>query len=668
VRVPQLWNLNAAVAKAGGRATAPLTGVLDDGFAGSHPDLAYETNVTPGYTNSHGTHVAGIIGATFDNGRGVDGVNPFARLVVRGSRQFPMGSTVVERRGSALEQVLWDFDLLVAGRPAVRVVNMSLGYRFGAFGIPLSDPAVRRLATEQGKLFVDILRRLGRVNGVLPIVVASAGNDSDTPLGPQLATYNSPMAAAGLALQAAPVIVVGGSQLDASALGGARRMGMSNTAPHVYAPGGGVFSTVAREDDPTAEVYDEMWGTSQAAPYVTAILGYLYTLRPSLPAPTMTRNPIRDLLVATGTTIAGANRPHVDAFAAALALDGAGVPGGGTPEVLRRLVDVDDGTLDGNTRVDAQGAEHTADARGDGAVDMRDFRRWRDWLLAAEGAPGLALDGGAAHPKKDLNGDGTVGGVNDATYARGDFNGDGIISRYAKRAVPGALEGAEKTDLEVLQHLFADSTGYTKAQLPALLSSGDLTVDAGRCFAAPGVIGVRVKVYPTGAPVPATGRTLRLGQPTHVATVPVDAGAAAGTPYTALVEALDAAGQVVGSARGDFSLRLGGDAHWAPSCAGYRIVIDGPAQRTVAPGDTVRVLVRWEGGARPPEYGVDTDYSLDYTGGEVIPFFMTDLWILPQAPGTYRLTVRDSRIANGADGTPGAYTIYVGVGGPPVVP
>jgi hypothetical protein len=35
---------------------------------------------------------------------------------------------------------------------------------------------------------------------------------------------------------------------------------------------------------------------------------------------------------------------------------------------------------------------------------MRDFRRWRDWYLAAQKKPGVQLDGSPRHPKKDVNG------------------------------------------------------------------------------------------------------------------------------------------------------------------------------------------------------------------------------------------------------------------------
>jgi subtilisin family serine protease len=97
------------------------------------------------------------------------------------------------------------------------------------------------------------------------------------------------------------------------------------------------------------EFYPVLSGTSMAAPHVTGVVSFLYALDPTLPSPTLTSTPIRDLLIANGATAVGTPAPLVDLFAAALDVDR--IQGG--DKGLRALVDIDDGTQDGNLRIAA---------------------------------------------------------------------------------------------------------------------------------------------------------------------------------------------------------------------------------------------------------------------------------------------------------------------------
>jgi hypothetical protein len=212
---------------------------------------------------------------------------------------------------------------------------------------------------------------------------------------------------------------------------------------------------------------------------------------------------------------------------------------------------------------------------------MRDFRRWRDWAIAALPMDGAQLDGSPRHPKKDVNGNRRWAADGDAEtlYARGDFNGDGAIALHDSVAVGGIFGGARVTDLQVLERLFEDEPDgyYTKADLRTLVRSGDLAVDASACLSAPNVTQVRVRVYPADEPTPLTGaRTHDAQHPARVYTKAVRAGG-----YTAQAEALDGTGRVIARAERDFPIPLGGDARWAPTC-----LVVSPATATVAAGST----------------------------------------------------------------------------------
>ncbi len=548
-RVPQMWNLNPAIEKERSRTgmLPSVTSILDVGFADSHLDLEYG-NLTLGDSDDHGTHVAGIIGAKFNDGFGIDGVNPFARMQVRAGGFFPSGATVIERKASIGQVMLSAIDSLLRAQPGIRVLNLSLGYRWSA-GLINTDnnAAARQLASDQGALFVDVLRGIAATGGSLPVIIASAGNDSRS--GVQQAKFNSPMAAAALIHGAAAVIVVEAVELSAGS-GGATRYVSSNVNGHVSAPGKDILSTIA------GDAFGLKSGTSMAAPHVAGLVGYLFTLLPGFPAPTLAENKARDLIAINAIAVGGNASPRMDAFATMLDADR--VLGGDA--VLRKLLDIDDGSSDGNRR-DLPAEDIDGDlGTGDGRIDMSDFRRWRDWLLQVENPAGLALDGAVDNLKKDLNADGRVGTpAEENVYPRGDFNGDGTLSRTALKRVPGAMGGQNVTDLQVLRHVFSDPN-YLALDLPGLLNSADLRIEASACLLLPGVLRVQSAIRVTGADISVQVR-LHDNNPEQVYTAPVQAAG-----YTASAAALDASGAEVGRSEANFPFQLGSDASWSPTC------------------------------------------------------------------------------------------------------
>jgi hypothetical protein len=360
-RVPQLWNLNAAVKKARLDVGARPVAVFDDGFAAAHPDLAIAQRTGSGGEARHGTMVAGVLGARVDNGLGIDGVDPFARITGRGFVVYSDGNEM-EWRLSFGQQQIDAVSRFVRGNPHVRVLNLSMGYNWShAKPAPIGTdrPAVQGMVAGQGAVALDMLRAVAVV-GPLPLILHSSGNDSDAGLGPQPARWNSPLAHAALVGGAANVVVV--EAVAHTSGSGSVRAGFSNPGGHLSAPGANVLLTTYDRTKATPYTYETASGTSFATPFVAGIASYLYTLAPTLPAPTLTSNPVRDLLLASALPASGA-APRVDAFGAALAVDG--LTGG--DRVLRMLLDVDDGTPDGNARTTATGADDPrTDADGDG--------------------------------------------------------------------------------------------------------------------------------------------------------------------------------------------------------------------------------------------------------------------------------------------------------------
>jgi hypothetical protein len=532
IRMPQVWNLNDAVARTGNKTAV---WVFDVGFDATHPDLAGAVPLNKPTVDPHGTHVAGTVGATFDDGFGVDGLNPFANLGLRGNRSVGEVAMTLNQVAEALT---------LTGN--VPIVNISLGYNWYKYEPPI-QPALQLpaqgVAFDGGRVFLSAMQALEK-KGALPLVIVSAGNSSGPPLGDVDARYNSPWATAGIQFGAANVIVVEGST-NADPPG---RYVHSNFGGHVSAPGVNVWSASVGPPDGNPYVagagprFEGMDGTSMAAPHVAGVASYLLAFDPNIQRPTLEKNLVRDLLQSRATPAQGV-ASRIDAFATIVAAN---------PErALRFLADVDDGTVDGNDRTTQD------DARGDGKVDMRDFRRLRDWLLLLEQPADLDLDGPADHPKLDLNRDGEVDPpFFEAVHPRGDLNGDGTLSRDLLSDVPSL---GSRTDLDVLSDKFEDEN-YTADQLPGLVDSGDVLVDAQACLARPGVSAVRVRVleYVTQAEVQV--RTFDAASGQQVFTLPLGL-------YDFELRTLDSSGTPGARTLGQLqSVHPGSDQKWDADC------------------------------------------------------------------------------------------------------
>jgi hypothetical protein len=501
IRAPQMWNLNRAVGKFVGQSGPSIaTGVFDSGFvdAQDHDDLAYEY-FGPVRERDHGTHVAGIIGAGFANGQGIDGINPFADMVVKARFPPAGGGTVFDVNASYGEVYIDGLTDLASSRTDVAVVNMSMGYGWHHDNIDTDNSQeAQDLAALQGG-FLLIQNDIIAQYRTPPIIVTSAGNSSNSGFGVQQAKYNSPMnyAALGFSPQARlpNIIVVEAVSKDIGAQGDATRRGSSNVNGHISAPGTDILSTIP------GNTYGVKSGTSMAAPHVTGLIGYMLTVDPLL-----TLAEVWDLLLWNGIPVAGGASPRIDAWGTIMDIDRVA----GNDRVLRMMADIDDGTPDGNQRVrydtltfpDFDSLDVDGDGGlGDGDVDMSDFRVWRDWYLKIWQGGLAEFDGRTDHPKMDVNDNKKVetsGG--EVVYPRGDFNGDGLITPWDSAYVPGAIS-AEASDLDVFKEVFSDPN-YTEDQLDSLVFSVDIRVDASTLFELMGASSAYVSILYGGGPPP----------------------------------------------------------------------------------------------------------------------------------------------------------------------
>lgn len=207
---------------------------------GSNPGVAGGC----GYVSYHGTHVAGILAAVANNGIGVSGIAPSAKVV--SARVLNGCGTGV--LSSASDAVMWASGGSVSGIPnnthPVNVINLSL-----------AGPG---LCSKSMQASVDYATSHGVV------VIAGAGNNNNDVSNSQPANCHG-------------VIAVGNTQENGA------RANDSNygAAIDVAAPGTNIYSTY---NDGTlalgAESYAYLSGTSMATPMVSGVVALVKSVAP----------------------------------------------------------------------------------------------------------------------------------------------------------------------------------------------------------------------------------------------------------------------------------------------------------------------------------------------------------------------------------------------------
>ena len=244
------WGLDmigAGQAHARATGAGAVVAIVDSGVKADHPDLAgrvlpgrdfVEGDDTPQDENGHGTHVAGIVAATSDNGLGVASVAPAAKIL-------PVRVLGADGSGTA-DDVRKGIDYAVA--QGADVINLSLG----------EDVPLRALLGEED----DVDAAIGAALDKGVVVAAAAGNSGfpvcSTPGG------RGRMLCVGAVDRSRSKTLYSnyGDGLAISAPGGG----------DLPVAGEGILSTWNDGD------YAELAGTSQATPHVAGAAALLVSL------------------------------------------------------------------------------------------------------------------------------------------------------------------------------------------------------------------------------------------------------------------------------------------------------------------------------------------------------------------------------------------------------
>ncbi|HVL81892.1 MAG TPA: S8 family serine peptidase [Actinomycetota bacterium] len=296
-----LQKIGGPTAWGGSTGAGIVIAVVDTGVDLSHPDLAanlvggrnfVEPGQPPSDDHGHGSHVAGIAAAVTDNGQGVAGTAPRAKVmpvrVLKAERDSQGRMTATGRLSDVDAGIRWAVD------NGAHVVNLSLGEQV-------------RLSAVTGTSSLDSAVNYAWSKGSVPVV--ASGNDNMALLFPSgYRNLNG--------------IVVGATDQ------GDRRASFSNDVSDarwgLMAPGVAIVSTWSEGRWATAS------GTSMATPYVAGAVALLR-------AQGMTPQQAVDRLRSTAQPVSGCitcGSGRIDAAAAVprpAAQQGAPPPGGGAP-------------------------------------------------------------------------------------------------------------------------------------------------------------------------------------------------------------------------------------------------------------------------------------------------------------------------------------------------
>ncbi|MDR3572987.1 MAG: S8 family serine peptidase [Anaerolineaceae bacterium] len=280
-------------------AASPQVCVLDTGVDITHPDLATKVVAGWDFINNdatvvddfgHGTHVAGTIAAKANDGVGPAGISNGQVLAVK----------VLSSQGWGTDFDIFEGLEYCASKPAVKVINMSLG---GPFSQDEAQGVADAVAA--GKLIVAAAGNASTSDesNAYPAAFADSNNSSAYISASviSVAAARSPWSGSN---GDGTIGIYNGSETDAY-YNCATDFSNYGSWVNIVAPGEDIYSTTPYSSpfwlnfyEGISPKYDYLSGTSMATPHVAGAAARVWSLNKN-----MTNNQVKNLLIQSGTAL-----------------------------------------------------------------------------------------------------------------------------------------------------------------------------------------------------------------------------------------------------------------------------------------------------------------------------------------------------------------------------